>query len=64
MVGDMSAVDAEAFALDGLVQRVDTGVDGPKDDDPNAYRMGVVDDNSRVTARCTGPQLCRVTLED
>ncbi len=48
---------------DGLQQKIDTAKNGPKDDDPDEYRLGVVDDGSRITATCRGFQPCRLELE-
>lgn len=48
---------------DGLVQTIDTAKQGPDGDDPDAYRLAVVDDPSVVTVRCAGPQLCTIALE-
>ena len=46
----------------GLVQTIDTAIAGPDADDPDAYRLAVVDDPSTVTVRCAGPQACRLAL--
>jgi hypothetical protein len=47
----------------GLEQTVDTAKPGPDRDDPDAYRLAVIDDPSTVTVRCAGPQPCQLSLD-